>query len=153
MAYINGLETMFSARLGSGLTVEEIRDAVFPVGITIQCDTSPASIMGGTWEQIKDRVLIGAGGSYENGAKGGNTNMELSAAIGAFNDNTGSIGYEATGPIPNAAEYTYGISSENTYKHISKMNHSTKVYDWVQNTYTPSLLPPYLAVNMWKRIA
>lgn len=154
MAYINGLETMFSARIGSGLSVEDIRELCFPVGITVQCDTSPASFMGGTWEQIKDRVLIGAGGSYAKGATGGNTYMQLSAAIGAYDSNTASLGYCATGPIRSLG-FNYGIWGTDNHTNISsdRINHSTTVYDWVQGTTTPSLLPPYLAVNMWKRIA
>ena len=33
--------------------------------------TSPATLFGGTWEQIKDRFLLSSGDTYENGSVGG----------------------------------------------------------------------------------
>ena len=48
---------------------------MYPVGSYYLSDdsTSPASLFGGEWEQIKDRFLIGAGGSYAIKTEGGNT--------------------------------------------------------------------------------
>ena len=42
--------------------------------------TSPASLFGGTWEQMKDRMLIGAGNSYNVGATGGEATHVLSVS-------------------------------------------------------------------------
>jgi microcystin-dependent protein len=53
-----------------------------PVGsIYMSMDpTSPETLFGGRWTQIKDRVLVGAGGSYSVGATGGSTSVTLSLA-------------------------------------------------------------------------
>lgn len=39
--------------------------------------TSPASFIGGTWEQIKDRFILAAGDTYAAGSKGGEANHTL----------------------------------------------------------------------------
>ena len=39
--------------------------------------TSPADLFGGTWEQIKDRVLVAAGDNFGAGTTGGNANHRL----------------------------------------------------------------------------
>ena len=47
--------------------------ATYPVGAIYisTISTSPASLFGGTWEQLKDRFLLGAGDTYAAGATGG----------------------------------------------------------------------------------
>jgi hypothetical protein len=143
MAYINGLETMFSARIGSGLTAEEILEMVYPVGsVYISASaTSPASFMGGTWEQLKDRFLVGAGSAYANGATGGEATHTLTEA-----------------EMP-------------SHRHLIYMTHDGTTEYWgpevvrQQSTVQSSIsgytggdqphnnMPPYLAVNLWKRSA
>jgi microcystin-dependent protein len=53
-----------------------------PVGsIYMSMDpTSPAILFGGTWTEIKDRVLVGAGGTYAAGATGGSATARLTIA-------------------------------------------------------------------------
>lgn len=48
---------------------------IYPVGSIYMStsSTNPSNIFGGTWEQIIDRVLIGAGNSYGGGTTGGST--------------------------------------------------------------------------------
>lgn len=130
-------------------------DLIYPIGSVYMSfeSTNPGTLFGGTWEQLPDRFLLGAG-SLGSGAQGGNSYLQLSAAIGAYDSNTAAIGYQATGPIPGTA-YTYGGTLTGSINWIpaDRINHSTTVYDWVQNTYTPSLYPPYITVYMWKRVS
>lgn len=53
----------------------QLINAIYPINsIYISTSaTSPASIFGGTWTQIKDRFLLGAGDSYSGGMTGGET--------------------------------------------------------------------------------
>lgn len=55
--------------------VAQMRDIFYPVGsiYTSTKSTSPATLFGGTWTQIKDRFLLCAGDSYSAGATGGST--------------------------------------------------------------------------------
>jgi hypothetical protein len=117
-------------------------------------ETSPALLFGGDWEALQDRFLLGAGSLPAN-LLGGHTNLLLSAAIGAFDNDTASLGYCATSPIMDENYgFNYGFWHSDNLDNIStgRTNHSTRVYDWVQKTDNPSLYPPYLTVYMWKRI-
>ena len=42
--------------------------------------TNPSNYFGGTWEQIEDRFLIGAGNLYNSGAIGGEASVKLSVS-------------------------------------------------------------------------
>ena len=70
-----------SSKLG-GKTLAEIMLALYPVGsIYISTSsTSPASLFGGTWEQLKDRFLLGAGDSYAAGSTGGEATHKLTVS-------------------------------------------------------------------------
>ena len=53
--------------------VAQMRDIFYPVGsiYTSTKSTSPVTLFGGTWTQIKDRFLLCAGDSYAAGATSG----------------------------------------------------------------------------------
>ena len=54
-------------------------DLVYPVGSIYMSvnSTSPATLFGGTWEQLKDKFLLSAGDTYSNGATGGEATHTL----------------------------------------------------------------------------
>ena len=57
-------------------------DSIYPVGSIYMSvnSTSPATLFGGTWSQLKDRFLLGAGDTYSNGATGGAATVTEEAA-------------------------------------------------------------------------
>ena len=102
--------------------------------------TSPASFLGGTWERIKDTFLLSAGDTYTNGDTGGEathtlTIDEMPAHSHLLNLNTGKI---AEG---NYADTFYDPTGE-TLRTGSE-----------GNSQPHNNMPPYLVVNIWKRIA
>ena len=54
-------------------TISNYWNKIYPVNSIYMSvnSTSPATLFGGTWVQLKDRFLLGAGSSYSNGATGG----------------------------------------------------------------------------------
>ena len=63
--------------------IAQMRDIFYPVGsiYTSTKSTSPATLFGGTWTQIKDRFLLCAGDLYSAGVTGGSaTHTHTSAA-------------------------------------------------------------------------
>lgn len=56
--------------------IDHLTDLFYPVGSIYMSTnpTSPAVKFGGTWEQIKDRFLVSAGGNYTVNATGGSAN-------------------------------------------------------------------------------
>ena len=61
---------------------ENIINLVYPVGSIYMSvnNVSPATFLGGTWEQIKDRFLLSAGDSYAVGTTGGAATHTLTTA-------------------------------------------------------------------------
>lgn len=144
------------------INMDEILDKMYPVGAIYLSvnDTSPASTYGGTWEQIEDVFLLGAGSAYAAGTTGGEATHTLtipempmhnhivdahSHAIGLDNDTTsGTYGWSlhmnANGTTVSGAQLTVvsGTASPGTNARGGGLAHNN--------------MPPYLVVYMWKRI-
>ena len=136
-----------------GRTLAEIMLEIYPVGAIYisTSSTSPASLFGGTWEQLKDRFLLGAGGSYSAGGTGGEATHKLTA-----------------NEMPSHKHYykrQNWFSSDTVYD-----SSSGSIYSWrstaggtTSSSYRGEVeatgggnahnnMPPYLAVYMWKRV-
>ena len=149
---------------------QEILNIIYPVGSVYMSinSTSPETLFGGTWEQIKDRFLLGAGDTYTNGSTGGNaththttgdhtlkieempshTHTEKLPESFRISANGGGGAYvsDATNPTTPYAGGTYSSSVTTGSTGESKPhNHG--------NTGSSNNMPPYLAVYIWHRIA
>lgn len=139
-----------SSKLG-GKTLAEIMLAHYPVGaVYISANsTSPASLFGGTWEQLQDRFLLGAGSTYSAGSMGGEANVTLSktqvpyeANLYYYYDGTGSV-------IPSDHCYL----KENTWAYSNgNVNGFTNKFGPTSNADAHNNMPPYLAVYIWRRV-
>lgn len=102
--------------------------------------TSPASLFGGTWEQLKDRFLVGAGNLYSVSSTGGEATVTLSESQIPINSMWGSaktIGGKTASVVSavNSGSF-YGF---NTYYGTTVSAHNN--------------IPPYFATYMWRRTA
>ena len=54
-------------------------DFIYPIGSIYMSvnSTNPGTLFGGTWSQLKDRFLLGAGNTYTNGNTGGAATVTL----------------------------------------------------------------------------
>ena len=144
---------------GAGyVTSSDLLSKIYPVGSIYMSanSTSPASFLGGTWEQLKDRFLIGAGGNYSNGTTGGEATHTLTID-----------------EIPRHEHYQRTRTSDNNLNRLvynvgggsySGANQDKNSY-WVNNVdkcvsteptgggQAHNNMPPYLSVYMWKRTA
>ena len=139
----------------------QLLQRVYPIGsfYISESTVSPATLFGfGRWEKIEDRFLIGAGRNTPIKSSGGSKthahgqrdgrNGNLAAAIGAVNNNPSTIGYKVAndtniGALGNA---TFVVAGANIG--FGSWNHFTQV---VGQTAEDSTLPPYYAVNIWRR--
>ena len=126
----------------------------FPVGsiyLSLSA-TNPSTYFGGTWELIKDKFLIGAGGSYNVNATGGSANHQ---------HNLSSNGY---------AQISLHGSGETKYKELTIPSYTANFHvegssggsisqssSWGASlggkTDSANNMPPYMAVYMWRRTA
>lgn len=128
-------------------------DKVYPVGSIYMSvnSTSPATLFGGTWQQIKDKFLLASGNTYGAGTTGGEAAHTLtvdempktrfriphvsnydSCAITGYSETRESMGVEGA-PTSVQNEGWHRLSTGNGYAHNN--------------------MPPYLAVYIWKRTA
>lgn len=135
----------------------------FPVGSIYMSlsSTNPSTYFGGTWVQIKDRFLLGAGSSYTAGNTGGNTTHYHSTA-----NHTLTI---SEIPSHQHGITSYGGGSQWAVGHLwgRASNESDSVQGDARitqatggggahnhgNTGSSSSMPPYYVVYIWRRTA
>lgn len=141
-----------------------IFDMIYPVGaiyISVN-NVSPSVLFGGTWEQIRDRFLIGAGNFAQSGSTGGEFEHALTQdeipnyAIGNLpeivpnnhaNWNNGGIQASSMGKATPSKPGTKGNGNDTT----SQTQYSYMIYS--NGGGKPhNTMPPYLAVYIWKRV-
>lgn len=160
------------------LLKEYILQSLYPVGsIYLSVNsTNPGSIFGGTWSQLKDRFLLGAGSSYTNGATGGAATVTLTtsqmpahthtftgssattSSAGAhthkigrdIDDGSGSSRYTVHSEGTSGADGTSSTGSAGAHTHTltAKGTNASTGGGGSHNN-----MPPYLVVYMWKRTA
>ena len=122
-----------------------IFDNIYPVGSIYMSvnSTNPSNLFGGTWTQLKDRFLLGAGSTYTNGSTGGSATQRLSAdnlpshthpQYVATTGGSTSANLDYDGWVSNGKAVAQGIATGAT-------GQGTKF----------NIMPPYLVVYMWQR--
>lgn len=110
-------------------------DLIYPVGSIYMnvTNVNPSTFLGGTWVQIEDVFLLGAGSIYSNGATGGKATM-------TWDD----IAIRNTQPEASGQ----GTTSSNTFTNRVMVRYPSN-----GTPATGNNLPPYLVVYIWKRTA
>lgn len=103
-----------------------ILDAMWPVGSIYMStkSTNPGGFLGGTWSRIQDRFIVAAGSKFGAGSTGGTDDM----GIHKSNQEVSGYGLTKTGGFADRVI----VASEN---------------------YSGKMVPPYLAVYCWERVA
>lgn len=140
-----------AATLGGMTAVEAMLNFVYPVGSIYMSvnNVSPQTFLGGTWQQIQGQFLLAASGSYPAGSTGGAAQQTLA---------TENIAAHNHGPAAGERFLSIGGAANGAL-----VSPGTGVMDveWNSNWATAdtgkgepfSIMPPYLAVYMWKRTA
>lgn len=151
-----------AVNIGGSLTVNSktLLDLLHPVGSIYQStvSTSPATLFGGTWEQLSGRFLIAANSTYTAGSTGGEashtlTLEEIPSHEGhLYSNNEGALSTGDPGwYLPTSSMKTYGENGRGWYEASSG-----EMYPTAQNLgggKAHNNLPPYLAVYMWRRVS
>lgn len=114
--------------------------------------TSPASFIGGTWEQIKDKFILAAGDTYAAGSVGGKASVALEARnIPRLWGQ--SLAFDVSGNNLHVAQWGWVASA----RQISSQN-GFNAYDGLyvtvgdDNNSAVDVMPPYVAKYVWQRI-
>lgn len=132
---------------GTPQRVDGVGNELYPVGSIYMSteNTSPASMFGGTWEQIKDKFLLSSGDTYSAGATGGEATHTLT--LNEMPRHSHQVYVGTTGEAGDIPSITNAVRSD------------VKMPNWF--TYTVeeggsqahNNMPPYLVVYCWKRIS
>lgn len=128
----------------------DIISVIYPVGSIYISTTStdPSILFGlGTWEKIEDTFLLAAGTKYENGTTGGEadhilTVEELPSHAHSFPN--AIITKSTDGGTLQLSTSGYFVSTSNFL--------TTDTTAEIGEGKAHNNMPPYLAVNVWKRI-
>lgn len=128
--------------INGDLTIKgtNIIDLIYPVGSIYMSVNyfDPATIFGGKWERLMDKFLLGSGAIYASGQEGGEATHKLTI------DEMPSHSH----PIP------YSGSSAAGYKSLFRSGgtEASGFSPTAGGDQPHNNMPPYLTVNMWKRV-
>ena len=125
----------------------------------------PNTFLPGTWEKIKDRFLLGSGDSYTNASTGGSSTINIRhrhtldgtavALVGRSTTLQSTISYKTGGSI-SGINYDRRLSNAPGIAGVNEPITDTSAlhgYTSYDGSNTQSIMPPYLVVNIWKRIS
>lgn len=117
----------------------DIVDLIYPVGSIYMNvnSTSPATLFGGTWEQLKDRFLLGAGDTYTEGDTGGSANHTLTTDEMPSHNHTFTGSAVTSGDISANHTHTGTSGNPSANHHHSGPSHNHAISTEVSVAGTP----------------
>lgn len=121
-------------------------EVVYPIGSFYQStkNVSPASIVGGTWEQITEKFLFAAGENYACGQTGGEEEHTLSIEEMPRHFHKPSNRYFAITANNTATAPSWGTK----YKSTGAGNS-----DYEGGGQSHNNMPPYYVIYIWERVS
>lgn len=144
-------------------TKSELINLIYPVGsiyISVS-STSPATLFGGTWEQITGKFLLGSSDTYTIGSTGGEATHTLTIDEmpshwhdqneWVYGSDNGKITYTNDWLIPTSSRGVvgpFGVMRDRGWA-----NGDNYAVQATGGSQAHNNMPPYLAVYIWKRIS
>lgn len=122
---------------------------IYPVGSIYMStvNVNPATLFGGTWEQLEDRFLLGAGTTYAAGATGGEAAVTLTAD--QIPSHSHSISSAIGWPVnANSTEHLVDNWGYSGWPRVPKITSTGNA----GGGQAHNNMPPYIVVYMWKRL-
>lgn len=133
------------ADLGLG---SSIFDMIYPVGSIYMTDDpnfNPANSFTGSWTRIQDRFLLAAGTTYSSGAVGGSATHTLTVNEMPSHSHQA---LESNRKVDISSGSGYTVPVANNYGDTGRYSTTSTGGGRAHNN-----MPPYLVVNVWKRVA
>ncbi len=137
------------------IVTESKIDVLYPIG-SIYMNVNPINpdvILGGSWEKIKDRFLLASGDHYINNAIGGEATHQLT--LNEMPSHNHGMSTNASFTVGNnkgtgISGILADVSGWGSYKNADWY---AMAVDYNGGNLAHNNMPPYLVVNVWKRIA
>lgn len=130
--------------------IRSVLDFFYPVGTiytTEDKDFNPSTRWGGTWELIKDRMIIGAGNSYAVKSTGGEAAHTLTGKEIPPHNHTSPIRIQWYNEVRNGVMFTgWGASN-------AQVDYTTQYTGYAGEGHAHNNLPPYYSAYIWRRTA
>jgi hypothetical protein len=143
--------------------IDRILGNLHPVGdIVLRMDeTNPGTLYGGVWEKIQDAFLIGAGGKYDLGSSGGEATHQLEQSELPYFTEPVRVAYQTEKNFASTSDTEAGSDSMlmfdaswKTTQQNPAITATNRMYVEISGGNQPhNNMPPYVAVNIWERIA
>lgn len=146
--------------------IRSVLDFFYPVGTiytTEDKNFNPSTRWGGTWELIKDRMIIGAGNSYAVKSTGGNSSHAHTTGGHTLTVNempshnhttqTNASVYAAGGGSDSKSVVPYKVGTGQSGRVTIVENRGGSASHSHGNTGSSSSLPPYYSAYIWRRTA
>ena len=104
----------FSEALSQSAIKQALIDAIFPVGsyYITESDSNPSTFLGGTWERVVGRFIVGAGTGYANRSEGGYADAivpEHSHTAGTTVEESGEHVHTISGTAASAGNHRHDV--------------------------------------------
>lgn len=134
----------------------DLIDMIYPIGSLYMSvsQTSPASLFGGTWSQIKDTFILACGDTYSAGSTGGEASHTLT--VDEMPSHTHDIEYSSDGTTYSDAVIGKAGSSQSSSNFAGSDSIDSQLSYRIKATgggQAHNNMPPYLAIYVWKRTA
>lgn len=147
---------------------------IYPVGSIYMSvnSTNPSTLFGGEWEKIEDKFLLASGSNYNLGSTGGSADSVVVShnhtQVGHTHEpsNTGYNFLVSQGNIAvNGTKRAFPRTSTDGYHFVFTDDDNVGISEYATtSSVAPTInskgesgtgknMPPYLAVNVWVRIA
>lgn len=146
---LGGTQLWGSTYLNGELLSTTNIDLIYPIGsiyLTVDELVDPNTVFPGTtWEQIKDRFLLASGDTYTSGDTGGEANVTLT--INQIPSHRHSLGTDKD------AQYQNNGGDWSMHNNSPDGASYTFYSGYAGGGEAHNNMPPYLVVNVWKRMA
>ena len=126
-------------------------DSVYPVGSIYMSvnSTNPGVLFGGNWSRIENQFLVAAGDEFPAGGHGGHEYVTLDSSNLPRHNHNVSLRPDGLSGSSSGAYFHGGTTYDSS---VSPVTGYTS-YSGSSSPEPISTLPPFLSVNMWKRVS
>ena len=128
--------------------IDDILNAIYPIGVIV-CGAKPTV---GIWEKVEGKFLLGSSSSHPAGNTGGEESHTLTIDEMPVHNHNIMIGWDNGGYGADTIGYDSHNQGARQYQYFTGGSSEPAIQD-NGGGQAHNNMPPYLSVDMWRRIA